>query len=294
MESREHPRRHDAPRCARRLPVQDATRIRGFSVTHLSGTGCRGVSGDIPFMPYAGDVTTSPSLDTKNALYASDFTHADERAEAGAYAVTLRSGVNIRLAATARTGAGRFTFPKGTTATMLIRVSDTQVGSSDADVSIDAPVRTVTGSVTSGNFCGYLSPSGRHSYYTLYFVAKFDKPFGAYGTWQDDRVNAGAASARGGTTYGTEGYPPAGKGSGGYVTFAPGSTVDVRVGICTLALPMPARTLRPSSRRRPPSRRLRLRRTIDGTRRLEGLRSLAARSPSAACSTRRCITRSCT
>src|SRR5699024_8218409 len=29
----------------------DATRIRGFSLTHLSGTGCAGASGDVPFMP---------------------------------------------------------------------------------------------------------------------------------------------------------------------------------------------------------------------------------------------------
>ena len=31
----------------------DMTRMRGFSLTHLSGTGCRGASGDIPFMPIA-------------------------------------------------------------------------------------------------------------------------------------------------------------------------------------------------------------------------------------------------
>jgi predicted alpha-1,2-mannosidase len=214
----------------------DATRIRGFSLTHLSGSGCRGASGDIPFMPYTGDVTTSPSLDAKNALYASDFSHADERAEAGAYAVTLRSGIKVQLSATARTGAGRFTFPDGPAATMLMRAADTQVGSSDADISIDAAARTVTGSVTSGNFCGYLSESGRHSYYTLYFVATFDVPFVSYGTWQDDRVSAGAASARGGTTYGTEGYPPAGKGSGAYVTFATGSSVNVRVSISYVSL----------------------------------------------------------
>src|SRR5947209_15984776 len=33
----------------------DATKIRGFSLTHLSGTGCAGASGDIPFFPYVGD-----------------------------------------------------------------------------------------------------------------------------------------------------------------------------------------------------------------------------------------------
>ena len=44
--------------------LYSATKIRGFSLTHLSGTGCAGASGDIPFFPYAGDVTTSPSADT--------------------------------------------------------------------------------------------------------------------------------------------------------------------------------------------------------------------------------------
>ncbi|MEO7050721.1 MAG: glycoside hydrolase family 92 protein, partial [Rhodanobacter sp.] len=29
----------------------DHPRVRGFALTHLSGTGCAGASGDIPFMP---------------------------------------------------------------------------------------------------------------------------------------------------------------------------------------------------------------------------------------------------
>lgn len=214
----------------------DAPRIRGFSLAHLSGTGCRGASGDIPFMPHVGEVTSSPSIDAKNAVYASDFTHADERAVAGAYQVTLASGVNVRLTATMRTGAGRFTYPAGQPATMLIRASDTQIGSSDAEVSIDAASRTITGSVTSGNFCGYLSPAGRHSYYTLHFVAVFDRPFTTAGTWQNDALRPEATSARGGTTYGAEGYPPAGMGSGAFVGFAPGSTVNVRVAISYVSL----------------------------------------------------------
>src|SRR5918992_4705452 len=44
----------------------DFPRIRGFSLTRLSGTGSRGASGDIPFMPHVGDVVTSPSTDDKN------------------------------------------------------------------------------------------------------------------------------------------------------------------------------------------------------------------------------------
>ena len=209
----------------------DATRIRGFSLAHLSGTGCRGASGDIPFMPYVGDLSSSPSADAKNAIYASDFTHAAEHAAAGAYDVTLASGVHVQLAATMRTGAGRFTYPSGQPAVMLIRTSDTQIGSSDAEIAIDPATRTISGSVTSGNFCGYLSPAGRHSYYTLHFVAVFDRPFTTTGTWQDEALRPQTTSAKGGTTYGAEGYPPVGKGSGGYVGFAPGSTVNVRVAI---------------------------------------------------------------
>src|SRR5688500_10704236 len=113
----------------------DATRIRGFSLTHLSGTGCSGACGDIPFMPRTQDVTTSPSADDKNAIYASDFTHADETAAAGLYRVRLGSGVRIELSAALRSGVARFTYPDGQPAVMLIRSSDTQIGSSDAEIS---------------------------------------------------------------------------------------------------------------------------------------------------------------
>src|SRR3972149_5773729 len=209
----------------------DVLRMRGFSLTHLSGTGCRGASGDIPFLPHVGEVTSSPSTDAKNAIYASDFTHGDERATAGAYQVRLKSGVNVQLAATLRTGAGRFSYPDGQPAMMLVRTSDTQIGSSDAEISVDAATRTITGSVTSGNFCGYLSPAGRHSYYTLHFVAGFRRPFTTFGTWQNDALRPQTTSATGGTTYGAEGYPPAGIGSGALVGFGPGGPGNIRVGI---------------------------------------------------------------
>ena len=134
----------------------DVMRIRGFSLTHLSGTGCRGASGDIPFFPHVGEVATSPSADAKNTIYASDFSHDDERAIAGSYRVRLQSGVIVELTAALRSGIGRFVYPAGQPATMLVRTSDTQIGSSDASVTIDAATRTISGSVTSGNFCGYL------------------------------------------------------------------------------------------------------------------------------------------
>src|ERR1700761_1546091 len=65
----------------------DATKIRGFSLTHLSGVGCSGANGDIPIMPQVGDVTTSPTSDTTDAVYASTYSHANEAAEPGYYKV---------------------------------------------------------------------------------------------------------------------------------------------------------------------------------------------------------------
>ncbi|MER6435766.1 GH92 family glycosyl hydrolase [Streptomyces sp. NPDC001185] len=226
--------RGDATRTAAPGGYQyDATRVRGFSLTHMSGTGCAGGSGDIPFFPYAGEVASSPASDTKDAVYASDFAHADETAEPGHYRVGLSSGVTADLTATARTGSGRFTFPADKPASLLIRTANSEVGSTASDVRIDPATRTVSGSVTSGNFCGYLDPEGQRDYYTLYFTARFDRAFKTTGTWQDDRLSPGSTRASGGTGgFSDGGRPAAGKGAGGYVEFAPGTgPVNVKVGI---------------------------------------------------------------
>lgn len=211
----------------------DARRIRGFALTHLSGTGCRGASGDVPFMPIAGEVKESPSADATDEMYSARFAHANERAAAGSYQVRLDSDVNVELAAAERSGVARITYPAGRPASLLVRLSDSEVGSGDAHVTIDRAARRVTGSVTSGNFCGYIDAVDRRSYYTLYFAAVIDRPFTGVGVWRDDRVIAGATEASGGTTYDKDGYPAAGKGSGAYVTFdnPSGVAVNVRVGI---------------------------------------------------------------
>ena len=210
--------------------LYDATRIRGFSLTHMSGTGCAGGSGDIPIFPYAGEVTSSPQADAKDATYASTFSHANEIAKPGYYKVGLDSGVTTELAATTRTGSAKFAFPADKPASLLFRTSNSEVGSSDAQVTIDPAKRTVSGSVTSGNFCGYLASVGQRSYYTLHFVAEFDQPFAKTGTWKDTTVTPGSTSAQGGTTYGTDGWMPPNKGSGAYLGFD-AKTVNMRIGI---------------------------------------------------------------
>ena len=210
----------------------DNPRIRGFALTHMSGTGCAGAYGDIPFYPHVGNVTVAPSDDRTDAIYASDFDHANEHAEPGYYQVKLNSGVNVELSATERTGTARFTYPAGQPATMLVRTSHSEVGSEFAETQIDAASQTISGSVRSGNFCGYIDKENQRSYYTVYFHAEFDQPFTATGTWQDTTVTPGSTSSQGGTSYGSNGQMPPGKGSGGYVTFnSQGQPVHVRVGI---------------------------------------------------------------
>ena len=149
------------------------------------------------------------------------------------YSVTLDNGTTADLSATLRTADARFTFPSTKPANLLFRASDSEVGSSDPSVTIDAGRREVRGSVASGNFCGYLSPDRRVSYYTLYFVAQFAQPFAVGGTWEDARVRKGDTRAHGGTTYGERGHPPGDKGSGAWISFDPKTTptVDMRVGI---------------------------------------------------------------
>jgi predicted alpha-1,2-mannosidase len=210
-----------------------SNRISGFSLTHLMGTGCAGASGDVPFMPYVGDVISSPADDTGAVIYGSTFSHDNETAQAGYYKVKLDNGVTVELTATLRTGSGRFTYPQGNPAVMLVRSSYSETGSSDARIKVDAAKRTISGSVTSGNFCGYIGTADRRSYYTLYFVAHFDTPFLSTGTWQDGTAQPGTTEARGGTTYGTDGFVPPGKGSGAWVVLdtSKSANVGVRVSI---------------------------------------------------------------
>ena len=207
--------------------------VRGFGLAHVSGSGCAGAGGDIPIMPVTREIKVSPSAPGAANLYAAILDHSKERASPGAYSTELGNGVDVDLSATSRTGIARFTFPRDKPANLLFRTSDTEVGSSDASIQIDAAHRTVSGSVTSGNFCGYLSPDRRRSYYTLHFVAVFDRDFTVGGTWTDSSIAPTSSEAHGGTGYNSDGFPVPGRGSGGWISFDPARTptVTVRIGI---------------------------------------------------------------
>ena len=222
----------------------NVTKVRGFSLTHVNGAGCSpGAAGDVPIMPYVGEVTTSPTADTRDQQYVSTFTHANESAAPGRYTVGLDNGVRTDLAVNTRAGIGDFTFPAGSAANLLFRTSNSLNGSEDAEITIDAGGRTVSGSVLTGGFCGRRGNGGgatnpnRRSYYRLYFSAVFDRDFARTGTWQNATVTPGGTTATGGEGYLT-GADRAGKGSGGWVGFdtTGGGAVRMRVGISYVSL----------------------------------------------------------
>lgn len=87
--------------------------IFGFSHTHLNGTGCADLC-DVLLMP-----TTGRSLSAND--YASRFSHTDEHASAGHYAVhLLDDDIQAELTAAAHTGVHRYTFSKGAQARLVI------------------------------------------------------------------------------------------------------------------------------------------------------------------------------
>lgn len=153
------------------------TQISGFSLDHLSGAGCPD-GGNFSFMPILG--AGEPPNGSRMA-FATTFSHANETAKPGYYAVTLDNGVKVELTATTRTGFGRFTFPAGKTATLAINAASDVNRPDDSSISIDPDKHEVTGWSIGGYFCQ--SKSRERDKRTIYFCAVFDKPFSGYGTW---------------------------------------------------------------------------------------------------------------
>jgi predicted alpha-1,2-mannosidase len=160
-------------------------RIRGFSLVHLSGVGCR-IGGDLPVLPTTGDVTQ-----TDYTQYAARFSHRDETASPGYYRVGLASGVRAELTATARTGVQRYTFPATGKANVLLNAAQAlhKPVSSSVEILDDHTVRT---EITGHGFCRDTGP------YTVYTITRFSRPFTAYGTWDGETLTPGSRSGSGG------------------------------------------------------------------------------------------------
>ncbi|MGX6608108.1 lectin [Micromonosporaceae bacterium Da 78-11] len=140
--------------------------ITGFSLNHLSGPGCNATA-DVPIMPTTGDI---------NGTATSSFSHADESASAGAYAVTLGNGIKTELTTTLRTGVARFTFPATSKANLLFKLRSAAT-TTDAQSFTKVSDTEISGWIRSGHFCAD-SPT-----YTLHFNMVFDRPMSSTATF---------------------------------------------------------------------------------------------------------------
>jgi predicted alpha-1,2-mannosidase len=145
------------------------SRITGFSLTHVSGPGCA-IGGVIPVLPVAG------TLPARLSDASETFSHSSETAHPGYYAVTA-GGVRTQLAVTDRTGVAQFTYPAHSQARLLVKVASSDSGSRATTFRTSGD-REITGSVTTGGFCH------QPDVYTVYFAARFSRPFTSTGTWR--------------------------------------------------------------------------------------------------------------
>lgn len=146
--------------------------ILGFSLTHLSGTGCPDL-GDFLFMPQVGKPEFVAGVkENPGQGYQSLFSHADELASAGYYKVKLqKSGVSAELTAGERAGILRFTFPGSEEASILTDLSHVINGGrwrvAQSRVRIEDN-STVT---------GFHLVNGWAKERYLYYAARYSRPF---------------------------------------------------------------------------------------------------------------------
>lgn len=172
--------------------------IRGFQQAHQ----CSSWTNDyavFSFMPVID------SLVVDENKRATKFSHDHETAKPNYYQVTFDNGIKTEMSPTTRGAHLRFSFPKGHPAYLIL---DGYTGLSGVKINPDG--KTITGFVNNGR--------GFQKGWKSFFIARFDQPIIGYGTWENkhNRIQKGQKSAEG-------------KGTGAYLQFAPGATVQIKV-----------------------------------------------------------------
>jgi predicted alpha-1,2-mannosidase len=204
--------------------------VRGFSLTHLSGAGCS-LYGDFPFLPTTEPIEASPAAEgsSLDGQFQPGFSHARESGRPGYYSVRLnpvRGGaIETELTATTRTGMARFTFPRNPHASVLINAGGSAQPDDFSAVNIDPANREIDGTASSGLFCG------QRPRYRVYIAAVFDRPFDAYGTWEENKLELGGTAAS--NSQAPPVNPKTSADAGAYASFdtSHNRTVTARVGV---------------------------------------------------------------
>ncbi|MCC9138399.1 GH92 family glycosyl hydrolase [Pontibacter silvestris] len=151
--------------------------IVGFAHTHLSGTGI-GDLGDIAVMPTTGPVRLMKgTLEDMESGYMSLYSHEEEKAQPGYYAVKLqRYNIQAELTATERVGFHQYTFPKAEESHILFDLNE--------GIGWDQAIDTFIEQINDSTLAGYRYSKGWAPDQRIYFTAVFSKPFQNFSSFQ--------------------------------------------------------------------------------------------------------------
>ena len=172
--------------------------IRGFGETHQCSPWMNDY-GVFTLMPVTGELVVDENK------RAASFNHKNESGKPNQYKVKFDNGITTQIAPTERGSHFKFSFPKKGESYIVLDGYTKMSG-----ITIDAKNKKITGYVNNGSFV----PKG----FKNYFVIIFDKPFIAYGTWE----NVTNTFSRGKDT-------AEGKGAGAYIQFKSGSSVQAKI-----------------------------------------------------------------
>jgi predicted alpha-1,2-mannosidase len=203
--------------------------IRGFSQTHVSGTGGGAKYGNILIQPTTGNPSPADSESPR----------ANEQASTGFYSVRLaRFGITVEITAARRSAIYRFRYPQGAKANLLFDVSHClqsfkQFGESQSLVSSEIQILSPSEVEGSSSVTGGWNKQPNS--YTVYFYARTDTPAASWGTSLDGLLQPGRMSARG----------EAKQKTGAWLTFAAATSrpVLMKIGISFVSVQQARRNL---------------------------------------------------
>ncbi|MEN8882506.1 MAG: GH92 family glycosyl hydrolase [Polaribacter sp.] len=160
------------------------TIIKGFAHNHLSGPGL-GAFGDFLIMPTSGELIVNPGKDASepDKTYRSRFSHDREDAKPGYYSVVLDDyNIKVELTASQRVGFHRYTFNnKGENHIIIDPTHSIRENIKNAEIEFisDTEIRGMKAST---------GAAGRPEPRTVFFYAKFSKPFKSRGLVVKDKI----------------------------------------------------------------------------------------------------------
>ena len=159
--------------------------IEGFAFTQMSGVGWYGDFGNFLVMPTTGPMYTTAGLqDGSVEGWRSHFDKDSETASAGYYSAFLTDyGILAEATAAPHSGILRFTFPESMESRIQVDLARRVAGCSKRQHVRVVDDSTIEGWMHCPPECGGWGNGDGKADYTVYFYARFSKPFTDFGFW---------------------------------------------------------------------------------------------------------------